>query len=501
MRHLFHRLGTRLLITHILVALAVLVVVGIALLATVPPVQRALTFRRLATSRQASLLLGRQVVKLEQNGKTAQQQLLFQMLRDQAQAQDMRILLVNTDNKNVTFDSAGKLTDTPWTEPLVAPTQTPRWWRILPGNRLVRNQVLRGTLQLEGNVWFYVAGPMLPVRGAVNLSLIAMRERTPLWTTLRALTEEVPPVVFASILLAILAIIYLLSAWVASSVTRSLMPVLAGTQQIAAGNLDYRVPTNASSLREVALLARSFNRMAERVQQTQQAQRDFVANVSHDLKTPLTSIQGFAQALLDGAAANPATQARAAEIIHAEAQRLSRLVNELLEALNLDSGQLQLNQERLDLNQQLQDLLKSYTARSEGAGIKLLWQPVPTPIVVSADPHYLQRVFTNLLDNAFTYTPAGGQITVSTASVTAPDKTDSFAEVTVADTGKGIPAADLPHIFDRFYQVDKARSGKRGFGLGLSIVRSIVDAHGGAVQVESTLNVGSRFQVWLPLEA
>ena len=501
MRHLFRSLGTRLLITHILVALAVLLVVGVALLATVPPIQRALTFRRLTTSRQASLLLGRQVVKLEQNGKTAQQQLLYQMLRDQAQAQDMRILLVDTDNKNVTFDSAGKLTNKTWTEPLVASTQTLRWWRLLPGNRLVRNQALRGTLQLEGNLWFYVAGPMLPVRSAVNLSLIAMRERTSLWTTLRDLTEEVPPVVFAGILVAILAIIYLLSAWVANSVTRSLLPVLAGTQQIASGHLEYRVPTDTSSLREATLLAQSFNRMAERVQQTQQAQRDFVANVSHDLKTPLTSIQGFAQALLDGAAANPTTQARAAEIIHTEAQRLGKLVNELLEALNLDSGQLQLNREPLDLNQQLQDLLKGYTARSESTGIKFLWQPASTPIIVNADPHYLQRVFTNLLDNAFSHTPAGGQITVSTANGAGPDKTDSFAEVTVADTGKGIPAADLPHIFDRFYQVDKARSGKRGFGLGLTIVRGIVDAHGGTIQVESTPNVGSRFQVRLPVEA
>jgi len=301
------------------------------------------------------------------------------------------------------------------------------------------------------------------------------------------------------VLLTILGIIYLLSVWVAGSVIRNLTPVITGTQQIAAGRLDYRVPTDGSSLREVALLAQSFNGMAERVQQSQQAQRNFVANVSHDLKTPLTSIQGFAQALLDGAAMNPTAQARAAEIIHSEAQRLDKLVNELLEAMNLDSGQLQLNRQPFDLNQHLADLLHAYTVRSEQSDIKLVWQPVTTPLVIHADVDYLQRVFSNLLDNAFAHTPSGGTITVRTTTVMLLGKGERAVEVSLADTGKGIPSRDLPYIFDRFYQVDKSRSGKRGFGLGLSIVRGMVEAHGGTVGVESTEGRGSRFWVRLPL--
>ena len=328
-----------------------------------------------------------------------------------------------------------------------------------------------------------------------------MRQPSSLSNALRALTDEVPPLLIAGVLLIILGIIYLLSVWVAGSVIRNLTPVITGTQQIASGKLDYRVPTDVSSLREVALLAQSFNRMAERVQQSQQAQRDFVANVSHDLKTPLTSIQGFAQALLDGAAANPTTQARAAQIIHSEAQRLDKLVNELLEAMNLDGGQLQLNCRPFDLNQHLADLLHAYQPRSENSGIKLVWQPAAAPLVIHADADYLQRVFRNLLDNAFTHTPSGGTITVSTTTITMPAKAGPSVEVLIADTGKGIPASDLPYIFDRFYQVDKSRSGKRGFGLGLSIVRGIVEAHGGAVGVESIQDRGSRFWVRLPLPA
>lgn len=499
MSRLFNSLGSRLIITHILVAITVLIVVGVALLATVPPLQRALTLRHLAASRQASLLLSRQVVKLAQNDNTAQRQRLWQALQEQAQAQDIRILLINPTTQKITFDTANRLTGTTWQESLAVEPQPLRWWRLLPGNRVVRNQTLRGSIRLEGTSWLYVAGPLPPGREADARFLVVMRPPSSLWNALRTLTEEVPPLLLASVLLILLAIIYLLSAWVASSVTRNLMPVILGTQQVAAGKLDYRVPTDQASLREVALLARSFNRMAERVQQSQQAQRDFIANVSHDLKTPLTSIQGFAQALLDGTATTPTAQARATEIIHNEAQRLGKLVNELLAALNLDSGQLQLNRQPLDLNPQLADLLRAYRTRSESSGIHLTWQLAASPLMINADPDYLQRAFINLLDNAFTHTPSGGRITVRTTSITASTPAERFAEVEIIDTGKGIPSSDLPYIFDRFYQVDKSRSGQRGFGLGLSIVRGIVEAHNGAVGVDSQPGTGSRFWVQLPL--
>ncbi|MCX6044793.1 MAG: HAMP domain-containing sensor histidine kinase [Chloroflexi bacterium] len=506
MQRLFRSLGTRLIITHILVAIAVLVVIGALLLASVPSLQRALTFRGLVSNRQASLLVNRQIAASQgQNNQAASRQSLFQALQDQAETQAIRILLINPATQKITFDTANRLAGTTWLESLNDDTAALRWWqrlfnnRLLASNRAVRNQTIRNTVRLEDELWFYVAGPLPAGRRTDPLFLVVMRARIPLWQTLRTLTEEMPPLLIVSVLFAILVMIYLLSAWVAGSVTRSLAPVIAGTQQLAAGNQEYRVPVDRTSLQEVTQLAVSFNRMAERVQQSQQAQREFVANISHDLKTPLTSIQGFAQALIDGAATNPATQARAAEIIHTEAQRLSKLVNALLEAVNLDSGQLQFDPQPLDLNQNLSDLFTSYLARSENSGITLQWQPFPAPLMVNADLNYLPRVFTNLLDNAFSYTPRGGQITVQAQQISEPAKAGAFVEVSIADTGKGIPAADLPYIFDRFYQVDKSRSGKRGFGLGLSIVRGIVEAHGGTVGVMSVENLGSRFWVRLPL--
>ena len=167
--------------------------------------------------------------------------------------------------------------------------------------------------------------------------------------------------------------------------------------------------------------------------------------------------------------------------------------------MNLDSGQLQFAPQPLDLNQNLGDLFNSYLARSESSGITLKWQPAATPLMVNADLNYLPRVFTNLLDNAFSHTPRGGSITVTAQRITAPATASAFAEISIVDTGKGIPVADLHYIFERFYQVDKSRSGKRGFGLGLSIVQGIVEAHGGAVGVASVENLGSRFWVRLPL--
>ncbi|CAN5711173.1 hypothetical protein BH10CHL1_BH10CHL1_08250 [soil metagenome] len=501
MQRLFRSLGTRLIITHILVAIAVLIVIGALLLASVPPLQRALIFRSLVSNRQASLIINRQIAS--QNNKGAPRQLLFQALQDQAKTQEIRVLLANPTTQKIIFDTANTLTGTTWLASLSEDPAALRWWQRLFNNRAfnrtARNQTIRNTVRLEDGLWFYVAGPLTPNRGAEALFLIVMRPRVPLWQTLRTVTEEVSPLLMVGVLFAILLMIYLLSAWVAGSVTHSLAPVIAGTQQLAAGNQDYRVPVDHSSLQEMAQLALSFNRMAERVQQSQQAQREFVANISHDLKTPLTSIQGFAQALIDGAATNPATQARAAEIIHAEAQRLGKLVNELLEAMNLDSGQLQFAPQPLDLNQNLGDLLNSYLARSEDSGIALKWQAAPTPLMVNADLNYLPRVFTNLLDNAFSHTPRGGSITVQAQRLNPVGKAPAFAEISIIDTGKGIPEADLAYIFDRFYQVDKSRSGKRGFGLGLSIVQGIVEAHGGTVGVSSVENLGSRFWVRLPL--
>jgi signal transduction histidine kinase len=243
----------------------------------------------------------------------------------------------------------------------------------------------------------------------------------------------------------------------------------------------------------VHVLAASFNQMADRVQQSQQAQRDFVANVSHDLKTPLTSIQGYSQALLDGTAASPAIQQRAALIISQEAQRLSHLVEEVIDLARLESGGLYLHLEQIDANELGAELVDSLRPRFDAAGVTLTWTPAPTSIQIVADGARLRRALTNLLDNALEHTPRTGAVTLRA------ELTGARVNFTVADTGAGVPPDDLERIWERFYRVDRARTGRSGSGLGLAIVKEIVEAHGGEVGVESTMGQGSRFWFTLPV--
>ena len=233
--------------------------------------------------------------------------------------------------------------------------------------------------------------------------------------------------------------------------------------------------------------------MAERVEAAQRSQRDFVANVSHELKTPLTSIQGFSQALLDGTASTPETTARAAYVIHDEAERMRRMVDELLTLARFDAGEVVMARERLELGPLLQACVERMAPQAQAAGVALE-RDVPEPLSVTGDGDRLAQVFANLLDNALTHTPTGGRVTLAARRA----ERTPVVEVMVTDTGTGIPAEALSRLFERFYQVDQARPRGRGAGLGLAIVKEIVEAHGGTIAAESVVGLGSKFTVCLP---
>jgi two-component system sensor histidine kinase ResE len=255
-------------------------------------------------------------------------------------------------------------------------------------------------------------------------------------------------------------------------------------------------------------MAGSFNVMASQVAATRQAQRDFVANVSHDLKTPLTSIAGWSQALLDGTAGKAEQQQQAARIIYDEAGRMGRLVNQLLDLARIESGELQMSFEPVDLQQLLGDIQRNSSLRAEEKGIQLTVVPEhPNQglnelggverAVVAGDRDRLIQIITNLVDNALDHTPAGGRVHLELKSYG-----DKAVELVVQDNGPGIPADELGRIFERFYQVDKSRSRterERGAGLGLAIVKELVEAHQGRIFVQSQVGQGSDFVVRLPL--
>lgn len=226
----------------------------------------------------------------------------------------------------------------------------------------------------------------------------------------------------------------------------------------------------------------------------ERVRRDFVANVSHELKTPLTAIQGFAETLLTGALEDPANRRRFVEIIREHAERLARLTDELLTLTSIEAGKLALEIAAVAPRQILEPCLELARLRAAGKRLTLTAELPDALPAVRGDRQRLQQVLQNLLDNAVQYTPEGGRITVRAF----PRNGEVVFEV--ADTGIGIPESDQQRIFERFYRVDAARSREAGgTGLGLSIAKHLVEAHGGRIWVESQVGRGSRFFFSLPV--
>jgi two-component system sensor histidine kinase ResE len=230
--------------------------------------------------------------------------------------------------------------------------------------------------------------------------------------------------------------------------------------------------------------------MAEKVAQSQQQLRHFVADVSHELKSPITAIQGFAQALVDGTAGDESTRLKAARIINDESKRMKRQVDELLELARMQSGQLKVNHEPVNLSELLEHCHELFSVQAQEKGV-LLKTEAGSAVNVLGDIDRLEQLFSNLLDNAIKNSPAGGEV-----CFTSTESTDGYVEVKVTDSGPGIPPEQLPYVFERFYQVTGVRT---GVGLGLAIAREIALAHGGAIEARSEPGEGAEFVVRLPI--
>jgi two-component system OmpR family sensor kinase len=300
---------------------------------------------------------------------------------------------------------------------------------------------------------------------------------------------------FASAVLT--AVLVGVGVWVAA--TRTLAAVAQVTDTAStielSRNLNERIPEDsAAGDAEMDRLVRTFNSMLDRISASFAAQRQFVADSSHELRSPLTVIRGNLDLLRR--TQNPEERAAITRLIEDEAARMSRLVDNLLFLAQLEEaaeGHASLNRRPVELDSLLLTVYQQARSMTTRHTIQLGDEDA---ITIDGDRDQLQQLLLNLVDNAIKYTPSGGTITLSLRS----DGDDALLEV--RDTGIGISAEELPHIFDRFYRVDKARSRRiGGAGLGLSIVQGIAAAHGGAVAVESTASYGSTFEVRLPRTA
>lgn len=283
------------------------------------------------------------------------------------------------------------------------------------------------------------------------------------------------------------ALVLTLAGRIGSGLRRSVSALADSAEAVTAGHLDVRARVSDD---ELGRLAQAFNRMTARLESADARQREFLADVAHELRTPVTSIEGFATALGDGTASTPEDRAESAEFIRAEAARLRDLVRDLqqLTLLDLDPP---LRPEPLDLMEAGRDAVARLANDARASGVSL--HPPEGSLEAFADAAHVDTILSNLVANAIAATPPGGFVHL--APVTAPGQ----AGISVSDTGVGISEQHLPFIFDRLYRVESGRDRRSGgSGLGLSIVRRLATLLGGRVTVRSEPGVGSTFTLWLP---
>jgi signal transduction histidine kinase len=291
-------------------------------------------------------------------------------------------------------------------------------------------------------------------------------------------------------LAAALGLALLATAIIALRITRSLRRLSVATASVAAGS--FREPLVVVGRDEVAVLAHAFNTMAARLRQHEQMKEEFFATLSHELRSPITSVREAAHLLADGVPGPLVPkQARLVDIIRRSTDRLLRLVNQILDVSRLRAGLLPLERGPVDLDRLVARAVDELRPQADEAGVGIERERLGARFTVMGDEDRLVQVVVNLLANAVRFTPAGGRVIVRVVD------TAQECEIQVEDTGVGIPAAELPHIFEAYRQ---AHLGKGGTGLGLAIVRGLVQAHGGRVTAESQAGKGSRFTVLLPRE-
>lgn len=376
--------------------------------------------------------------------------------------------------------------------------------------------VVRRRLDADGQVYFFIIlrltpPPDLPAgMGALPNYLIVIepeQDVQPAWRQL------VPPLAIAGFLALLISTV--IAVVLSRSITRPLIAMTKASEEIARGNYQQVIPTKGQD--EVARLADSFGRMAREVERSRQSQRDFVANVSHDLKTPLTSIQGFSQAMLEGAIHDEEGYRRAAQVIREEAEGMGQLIQKLLDLARLDAGEVIHERVAIAPGELVKHCVEKLVPLASEKGLELNTSIPKDLPVIYGDEEHLEQALSNLVDNAIRYTPEGGRIDVAVQALNLkggkiqgqgdipcgmPSESglDGYwVVISVQDTGLGISKQDLPRIFERFYRADKSRSGAKGSGLGLAIAKEIVEAHNGTIGVRSQANRGTCFSILLPV--
>ena len=384
-------------------------------------------------------------------------------LKEQAEAADAR-LIITTPQRRVVIDSDETLVN------VVLPQ---------PANANF-GEFTEGSEQ-----WIYVRQQLArAVAGAGGLGFIVVaRPRAVFTDTLRSL---LPSLAISG--LVALGFALLVAALLSRTITRPLRDLVAGVRRFAGGDYGTRVPLAGPS--EIAEMGTAFNEMATEIQRSRGSEQAFLADISHELRTPLTSIQGFAQAIVDGEARGDAVS-HVAQIIHRESRRLVRMVEGLLQVARLESGTQAMGRENVAPSLLLGSAIAALDVQARDAGVSFEVVGADTLPSVRGDPDKLAQLFLNLLDNAVKHSPRGTTVRVSG------NRDNGAVLIRVRDSGSGLPEGAQARLFQRFYRGENAE--RDGAGLGLAIAQAIAQAHGGTIRASNVDGGGAEFTVRLPV--
>jgi len=384
-------------------------------------------------------------------------------LTEQAHAANAR-LLITTAARRVAIDSDGRLVGSLLPQPSASSI---------------------GEFTEGADQWIFVRQQLRQAAaGGVGLGFIVVaRPRAVFTDTLRAL---LPSLALSG--LVALAFAVLVAALLARTITRPLRDLVGGVRRFAGGDYGTRVPLAGPS--EVAEMGTAFNEMASEIQRSRGSEQAFLADISHELRTPLTSIQGFAQAIVEGEARGDAVS-HVAEIIHREARRLVRMVEGLLQVARLESGAQLMAREDVVPARLLESAVAALAVQAKDAGVSFDVAGADALPSLRGDPDKLAQLFLNVLDNAVKHSPRGTTVHVRGS------RDDGAVIVRVRDSGSGLPQGAQTRLFQRFYRGENAQ--RDGAGLGLAIAQAIAQAHGGSIRASNVEGGGAEFAVRLPV--
>lgn len=407
------------------------------------------------------------------NNTDSSQTAIFSYLEGRSESEGADVILANTEGQ-IIFSSPSK----------------DRVGKRLP--RIVTETVIDGTFVAYGNVGgffdkaYYVAAVSVYDFQENHAGCVVVAQHT-MWSN-----DAVPSVFFVFTLVVLLAalLIFTFTSVYAFNTTRPLKQMTDATKRFAAGNFETRVYVKNKD--EIGELAKSFNEMADSLASMEGIRRNFVANVSHELKTPMTTISGYIDGILDGTI--PKTeQDYYLGIVSQETKRLSRLVTSMISLSKIDSGEIKVNKTSFDILDVIFSVLQSFESQLGEKELRVEGLDIEENIMISGDRDLLHQTIYNLVENAVKFTEQKGVIRFDFA------KENGFNVISIENSGKGILPEDIRYVFDKFYKADKSRSqDKRSMGLGLYICRTVIGLHGGRISAESKPDEYCRFTFTLP---